>query len=150
MLTEVPLPNYITYSFEEILRWAVIVALVIPQDGHPLDPHWDKRLRDIVDDITGQQRSNFGLSDDEPMPEANRYPGIWRNVIISLENGHAYKQLYDHLRELGLSPDTYRQKWGLPADYPMMAPDEKERRERVARQPARQRRGRGRPRKRRG
>ncbi|MCB8823316.1 MucR family transcriptional regulator [Microvirga rosea] len=75
--------------------------------------------------------------------------GVWRNVIISNENGRPYKQLYGHLRDLGLTPDMYRQKWGLPDDYPMVAPDERERRDFVARQPASQRRGRGRPRKRR-
>ncbi len=42
--------------------------------------------------------------------------------IISLEDGKPYKALKRHLTGLGLTPATYREKWGLPADYPMVAP----------------------------
>ncbi len=41
--------------------------------------------------------------------------------IISLEDGKPYKSLKRHLTTRGLSPDEYRQKWGLPHDYPMVA-----------------------------
>ncbi|GJD49523.1 Transcriptional regulatory protein ros [Methylobacterium crusticola] len=41
--------------------------------------------------------------------------------IISLEDGKGYKTLKRHLGKLGLTPATYRQKWGLPHDYPMVA-----------------------------
>lgn len=142
--------NYRTYSFEEIVRLAVIFALTMPRDGHPITPGWGERLHEIVDGITAPSNPGSGSPADGPKPMVNRYPGVGRDVIISLEDGYAYTQLYSHLRALGLTPDEYRWKWGLPDDYPMMADEEKERRDRVARQPAWQRRGRGRPRKRRG
>ncbi|WP_407530287.1 MucR family transcriptional regulator [Methylobacterium oryzisoli] len=41
--------------------------------------------------------------------------------IISLEDGKPYKTLKRHLSGRGLTPDQYRQKWGLPSDYPMVA-----------------------------
>ena len=41
--------------------------------------------------------------------------------IISLEDGKAYKSLKRHLTTRGLTPVEYRQKWGLPSDYPMVA-----------------------------
>ncbi|WP_298967431.1 MucR family transcriptional regulator [uncultured Methylobacterium sp.] len=41
--------------------------------------------------------------------------------IISLEDGKPYKSLKRHLAGRGLTPDQYRQKWGLPHDYPMVA-----------------------------
>ncbi|WP_407522114.1 MucR family transcriptional regulator [Methylobacterium oryzisoli] len=41
--------------------------------------------------------------------------------IISLEDGKPYKTLKRHLARLGLTPDQYRQKWGLPSTYPMTA-----------------------------
>ncbi|MCB8823317.1 hypothetical protein [Microvirga rosea] len=69
------MPNYITYSFEEIVRWAVIFALTMPRDGYPIDPLWDKRLQDIVNDITGQQSSSLGSSAEELMRKTNRHPG---------------------------------------------------------------------------
>ncbi len=41
--------------------------------------------------------------------------------IISLEDGKPYKTLKRHLAGRGLTPEQYRQKWGLPPDYPMVA-----------------------------
>lgn len=44
--------------------------------------------------------------------------------IICFENGHSYRSLTRHLRAAyGLSPEQYRAKWGLPSDYPMVAPN---------------------------
>ena len=43
--------------------------------------------------------------------------------IICLEDGKKLKMLKRHLRTaFDMSPDAYRQKWGLPSDYPMVAP----------------------------
>ncbi|WP_128565169.1 MucR family transcriptional regulator [Methylobacterium crusticola] len=41
--------------------------------------------------------------------------------IISLEDGKPYKTLKRHLSGRGMTPEQYRQKWGLPHDYPMVA-----------------------------
>jgi predicted transcriptional regulator len=46
---------------------------------------------------------------------------ITPTAIISFEDGRPYKLLKRHLRALGLTPEAYRAKWGLPADYPMVA-----------------------------
>jgi predicted transcriptional regulator len=44
--------------------------------------------------------------------------------IVCLEDGKKFKSLRRHLRsQYGLSPEQYREKWGLPADYPMVAPN---------------------------
>ena len=42
--------------------------------------------------------------------------------LFSLEDGKPYQALKRHLRKLGLTPEQYRDKWGLPPDYPMVAP----------------------------
>jgi predicted transcriptional regulator len=47
---------------------------------------------------------------------------ITADYIISLEDGKQYRTLKRHLGTLGLTPDEYRAKWSLPADYPMVAP----------------------------
>ncbi len=44
-------------------------------------------------------------------------------ALISFEDGKGYKTLRRHLSVKGLSPEQYREKWGLPAAYPMVAPD---------------------------
>lgn len=43
-------------------------------------------------------------------------------ALISFEDNKPYKTLKRHLAGRGLTPATYREKWGLPADYPMVAP----------------------------
>ncbi|SRR5260221_7828726 len=55
--------------------------------------------------------------------------------IICLEDGKKLKMLKRHLRTAyGLSPDQYREKWSLPADYPMVAPNYAKKRSSLARQ----------------
>ena len=49
---------------------------------------------------------------------------ITPDYIVCLEDGKKLKMLKRHLRTAyGLSPEEYRSKWGLPADYPMVAPN---------------------------
>ncbi|MBP2499004.1 putative transcriptional regulator [Methylobacterium sp. PvP062] len=43
------------------------------------------------------------------------------DALISFEDGKPYKTLRRHLTGLGLDPETYREKWGLPRDYPLVA-----------------------------
>jgi predicted transcriptional regulator len=43
--------------------------------------------------------------------------------LVSLEDGQRYKSLKRHLAGKGLTPEQYRTKWGLPGDYPMVAPN---------------------------
>jgi predicted transcriptional regulator len=48
---------------------------------------------------------------------------ITPEFLISLEDGKKYKSLKRHLRtKYDMSPEDYRAKWGLPKDYPMVAP----------------------------
>ena len=49
---------------------------------------------------------------------------ITPDYIVCLEDGRKFKSLKRHLRTYyDLSPDEYREKWGLPYDYPMVAPN---------------------------
>jgi predicted transcriptional regulator len=61
----------------------------------------------------------------EPMkgPAAPIKKSVTPEFIICLEDGKQFKSLKRHLRTAyGLSPEQYREKWKLPADYPMVAP----------------------------
>ncbi len=46
---------------------------------------------------------------------------ITPDALISFEDGKAYRTLKRHLSTRGLTPEEYRDKWGLPRDYPMVA-----------------------------
>lgn len=54
--------------------------------------------------------------------------------LISFEDGRTYKTLRRHLNRLGITPRQYREKWSLPADYPLVAPNLSALRSAMARQ----------------
>lgn len=56
----------------------------------------------------------------KPSPASIR-KSVTREALISFENGKPYKTLKRHLTAFGLTPHSYRQKWGLPWEYPMAA-----------------------------
>lgn len=57
---------------------------------------------------------------------------ITPDALTSFEDGRPYAMLRRHLRTHGLTPEEYRAKWGLPADYPMVAPGYSAKRSEVA------------------
>jgi len=57
-----------------------------------------------------------------PTPAVSIKKSVTPDFLISLEDGKKYKSLKRHLSGFGLTPDEYRTKWGLPKDYPMVAP----------------------------
>ncbi|MDE2357599.1 MAG: MucR family transcriptional regulator [Alphaproteobacteria bacterium] len=80
--------------------------------------------------IQAVHRALVGISTGAPEIEPRKEPAvsIRRSVtpdhIVCLEDGRKFKSLKRHLRtKYGMSPDEYRTKWGLPKDYPMVAPN---------------------------
>lgn len=58
---------------------------------------------------------------------------ITPDFLVCLEDGKKFKSLKRHLRtQYGMTPEQYREKWGLPADYPMVAPNYAAARSRLA------------------
>ncbi|SEG68959.1 MucR family transcriptional regulator [Bosea lathyri] len=57
------------------------------------------------------------------VPAVSIRKSVTPEAIICLEDGQSFKSLKRHLgNKYGLTPEQYRTKWGLPADYPMVAP----------------------------
>ena len=60
----------------------------------------------------------------ELVPAVPTKKSVFPDHIVCLEDGKKFKSLKRHLRSsYDMSPDDYRAKWGLPADYPMVAPN---------------------------
>lgn len=57
------------------------------------------------------------------VPPVSIKKSVTPDYLISLEDGKRYKSLKRHLSGRGLTPAEYRAKWGLPQDYPMVAPN---------------------------
>ncbi|MBV8916272.1 MAG: MucR family transcriptional regulator, partial [Acetobacteraceae bacterium] len=75
-------------------------------------------------------RSLSTAGDAEAAPAPAQAPAVpikksvFPDYIVCLEDGKKLKMLKRHLQSsYGLSPDAYRAKWGLPRDYPMVAPN---------------------------
>jgi predicted transcriptional regulator len=77
---------------------------------------------------TGQANEN---QIEKPTP-AQIKKSITPDALTSFEDGKPYKTLKRHLAKRGLSPGAYREKYGLPADYPMTAPGYSARRSQLA------------------
>ncbi len=68
--------------------------------------------------------STSGPAPPPTAPAAPVRKSVFPDHIVCLEDGQKLKTLKRHLRAShGMTPDEYRQKWGLPASYPMVAPN---------------------------
>ena len=61
---------------------------------------------------------------ERPQPAVSVKKSVHPDYIICLEDGKKLKMLKRHLKTAyDMTPEEYRERWGLPADYPMVAPD---------------------------
>jgi len=71
---------------------------------------------------------------ERPAPAVPIKKSVTPDYVICLEDGKKLKMLKRHLKtSYDLTPDQYRVRWGLPADYPMVAPNYAKQRSRLAR-----------------
>ena len=76
---------------------------------------------------------NATTAEAKPEPKVSIRSSIKPDYIVCLEDGKKLKMLKRHLMtHYSLTPDQYRQKWGLAADYPMVAPNYAEQRRTLA------------------
>ena len=68
---------------------------------------------------------------ERPSPAAIKR-SISQDGIVSFVDGKSYKTMKRHLTSHGLSPERYRARYGLPADYPMVCPSYSEQRSSLA------------------
>ena len=82
----------------------------------------------IGDVYAALQRTSSGIA-PEPQPEPLKpavpvKKSVTPDYIVCLEDGKKFKSLKRHLRtQYNVTPEEYREKWGLPPDYPMVAPN---------------------------
>jgi len=83
-------------------------------------------------------RVSSGQSDIQPdplKPAISLKRSITPDYIVCLEDGKKFKSLKRHIRtQYNMTPEQYREKWGLPADYPMVAPNYAAARSQLAKQ----------------
>ncbi|WP_417667405.1 MucR family transcriptional regulator [Roseibium sp.] len=85
-------------------------------------------LPNLINEVYGAlQRTATESLEPEPEPLKPAVPikkSVMADYIICLEDGKKFKSLKRHLRtHYDMTPEEYREKWDLPADYPMVAPN---------------------------
>ncbi len=96
-------------------------------------------VSDLPTLIANVHNALAGLGGSAPTPEVRAEPAVSirasvkPDYIVCLDDGKKLKMLKRHLMtHYGITPDEYRAKWGLPADYPMVAPNYAEQRRSLA------------------
>ncbi len=82
----------------------------------------------LISDVhAALQRVSSGvveISNEPVKPAVPVKKSINNDFLVCLEDGKKFKSLKRHLRtQYNMSPEQYREKWGLPSDYPMVAPN---------------------------
>jgi predicted transcriptional regulator len=80
-------------------------------------------IRSVHRCLSGLSNGVAEKPQERPKPAAPINKSVQHDFIICLEDGKKLKMLKRYLRSTySMSPDEYRKRWGLPADYPMVAP----------------------------
>ena len=92
---------------------------------NPLSPQNIPELVGIVHSSLLALHSSPKIEVEEPpKPAVSVRKSVTPDYIVCLEDGKKLKMLKRHLRSTySMTPDEYRSKWGLPPDYPMVAPN---------------------------
>jgi predicted transcriptional regulator len=92
-------------------------------------------IRTVHQTVTGLAEAAAEVAPERPKPATSINKSVQRDYIVCLEDGKRLKMLKRHLRSTyNMTPDEYRRRWGLPADYPMVAPAYAARRSEFAKQ----------------
>ncbi len=110
-------------SGEELMRLgADIVSAYVSRNSVSADAVPDI-IRSVYGALEGLNRSSVAAPEERPKPAVPINRSIQHDFIVCLEDGKKLKMLKRYLRSrYDMSPDDYRRRWGLPPDYPMVAP----------------------------
>ena len=111
-------------SEPDIRRWAVdIVAAYVSSNTLPAT-QLPELINSVIRAIATVEEQAVAPKAEPPRPPVSIRRSVTPDYIICLEDGRKLKMLKRHLRTTyNMSPADYRAKWGLPAEYPMVAPN---------------------------
>ena len=90
-------------------------------------------IRQVYDSLAGLGRDSQVVHAERPQPAVPVRRSITPDYIVCLEDGKKLKMLKRHLKTAyNMTPEEYRERWGLAADYPMVAPNYAEQRRELA------------------
>ncbi|MSP68320.1 MAG: MucR family transcriptional regulator [Alphaproteobacteria bacterium] len=117
---------------EELLRMTADVVAAYVSNNSVTAPELPKVIETVFGSLSAQQDPDAQRA-VAPRPAVPVNRSVATDFIVCLEDGKKLKMLKRHLRaHYNLTPEQYRVKWGLPPDYPMVAPSYAARRSAVA------------------
>ncbi|MBS1095920.1 MucR family transcriptional regulator [Gluconobacter wancherniae] len=112
---------------------AEIVAAYLSQNYLSAE-HLPALIRSVHDALTTPATPK-PVAEEAPTPAVNPKRSVFPDYIICLEDGKKLKMLRRHLKTAyNMTPEEYRARWGLPREYPMVAPSYSEQRSSLARE----------------
>ena len=113
---------------------AEIVAAYVSNNAVSAD-NLPNLIQDVHTKLQDVMEGAGYIGDEALKPAVPVKQSIFDDYLICLEDGQKFKSLKRHLKtHYDLTPEQYRSKWGLPADYPMVAPKYAEQRSMLAKQ----------------
>lgn len=124
-------PNMVELATELTIAWLTNASNRASADDVPA---FLQRMHDTLKALeNGGQAEASAPADRGPVPAVSVRKSLSsRDQIISMIDGKPYKSLKRHLSRHGLTPDQYRERYGLKPDYPMIAPGYAEQRRELA------------------
>lgn len=110
-------------SGEDLLRLGTgIVAAYVSRNAVAAEAV-PEIIRTVHQALESLSRDTPPVVDERPKPAVSIGRSVQQDYIVCLEDGKKLKMLKRYLRSrYDMSPDDYRRRWGLPPDYPMVAP----------------------------
>jgi predicted transcriptional regulator len=111
-------------NFDAVGVVADIVAAFVSNNALPTG-----ELPSLIESVYAAVRGCRGPGEvaetaiDPPSPAVSIRKSVTSDYLICLEDGKRFKSMRRHLALLGMTPEQYRAKWGLPPTYPMAAPN---------------------------
>jgi predicted transcriptional regulator len=111
-------------SRDDVLRMAVSVTAAYVSNNQVGSSQIPELIRTVYNSLTSLEGDVVETRVELPKPAAPVRKSVTPEYIICLEDGKKLKMLKRHLRTTyNMTPEEYRAKWNLPADYPMVAPN---------------------------
>ena len=118
----------------ELLALTTNIVTAHVSHNETADAELLKLIRDVYDTIASLGNPVEPAA-ERPTPAVPIKKSVTPNYVICLEDGKKLKMLKRHLKSaFNLTPEEYRKRWGLPADYPMVAPNYAKQRSKLARE----------------
>ncbi len=109
---------------DEMLRMTAQIVSAYVSHNSVSGSEIPEMIQSVFTTLNSQRSGGAAVDQEQPKPAVAIRKSVTPDYIVCLEDGKKLKMLKRHLRSTyDMTPEEYRVKWGLAADYPMVAPN---------------------------